>query len=352
MTEVFAELPFNIVPSKNFKLNPVEEIINFVESHEEYRFNKEIIDIVYKYLGIYLQLIYRQIYKLSGRHDEYFIPVKRNLQKGEIDYVDLTDIIDENGNTLLHHFAMMGHYDLVELLLTKYKIEPEIHNYGIDHDTDMDDPGKTALMCIVEKYWNTETLQKYLDICVLLVRNKADWTQIFRLIFWSFHYAIHLKIKKNNKMNHIEKNIIELIYHLKKLELIDINSKCVRETSKKFGRLTDPEHFGRRIYFYNIDIYYSWHFAANKKYRDPDLRPILFLAILTKNKPIIDCLFQNGAEMENYKQYDGLEKDYIEGIRKQYNYLKRKAFLEAFDGNHDIKYLSNPYQMREIASYL
>lgn len=348
MTELFAELPFNIVPSKNFKLNPVEEIINFVKSHEEYRFNKKIIDIVYKYLGIYLQMIYQQIYKLNGRHDQYFIPVKRNIKKGEIELVDLSDIIDENGNTLLHHFAMMCHYDLVELLLTKYKIEPEIHNYGIDHDTDMDDPGKTALMCVAEQYWNPETLQKYLDICVLLVRNKADWTQIFRLIFWKFHYAIHLKIKKNNKMNHIEKNIIELISHLKNLELIDINLKCVRETSKKFGRLTDPEGYGRRIYFYNIDIYYSW----NIKYADPARRPLLFLAILTKNKPIIDYLLQNGAEMVNYVEYDKLEKDYIEGIRKQYNYIKRKAFLEAFDGNHDIKYLFDPYQMREIASYL
>lgn len=352
MTEVFAELPFNILPDKNFKLNPVEEIIVFVESHEEYRFNKQITDIINKYLGIYLQLIYRQIYRLNGRHNQYFIPIKKDVKKGEIGCVELSDIIDENGNTLLHHFAIMGHYELVELLITKYKIDINIHNHGIDYDTDRDDPGKTAIMCVVEQYWKPELVQKYLDICVLLVRHKSDWTQIFRLIFWSFQYTIHLKIKNDDKINHIEKNIIELMTHLKKLELIDINLKCIRETSKKFGRLTDPERFGRRIYFYNIDIYYSWNLSINKKYHDPLIRPILFLAILTKNKPIIDWLLQNGAEMENYKQYNGLEKDFIEGIRKQYNYMKRKAFLEAFDENHDIKYLFDPYQLREIASYL
>lgn len=368
----FNELPFNDVSENIYE--PLSELILFIEKHNEYYADKSLINVIYKYLGIYLQMIYCQVYSIKSIRTKIHYSDKNIVSDYNIDskftyYIHLSDIRDENGNTLLHQFALLGYYELVEMALTKYKIDPNINNNGIDYDTDRDDPGKSALMCVVELDWNEEHKQKYLDICVLLVKNNSDWTKIFRLLFWGFAYCIYIKIKKDDNINHIEKNIIILMDVLKKMNLIDINILCVSCISKKFGRLTDPERFGRRFYFYNIEkpIYpnskkvttYSdskiynvnkpnYIFNLNKT----NNKTILFLSILSKNKQLTYWLIHNGAEMENYIEYEKLQKDYIENIRKEYLYYRRKPLLETTYCFNNIKYLSDPYILREISSYL
>ena len=332
MTELFAQLPFNID-----LYDPFYEIIMFIENHRYLRQDERLLVLINRYLGFYLRSQYKDIYIGTSQFNEYTN--------------DISFIVDEKGNTLLHHFASFGYPDLVELLLKKYKINPNVLNYGIDFYENNDDPGKTAIMCVVEMQWTYENTQKFIDICVLLVKYGADWIMIFRSLFWRFDYYISDRIRDHNRYDYeqydyIEENIIRVLDKLKKINLINLNVKCVSYVSQKFGRREDPEGLGRRKYYHLI--YNHNKYCVN----DKKIKEILYLAIITKYERLVYWLIRNNAEMEKYIEYEKMPKDYIDPIKKEYTYQKRKSFLEVMEVFYGIRYLSTPYHVREILTYL
>lgn len=327
----FNELPYHIEYEN--MTNNIDNLIEIIKNNEKYANDHKLLDLLNKYLGHYLQMYYALYYSRG--------------QKKETFNDNLTLITDEKGNTLLHHFAVLGYYELVEFALTKLNISPNRNNYGIDYYINRDDPGKTALMCVIEMVWDDEYKNTYLDICILLIQNNADWTRIFYSSFLEFNGVICKKFKKNID-SHIDNNIIDLMDKLKKMDLIDLNVNCVHYLSKKFGRMSDPDGFGHRSYYHHI-VHPKFY---NCKYKDN--KPIIYLAILTYSTKIVDWLINNGAEMTYYPEYDGIKtiSEYSKNIYKTYLFCKRKHLLMAFDSINNIKYLNSPFELREIASYL
>lgn len=334
---LFNELPFHVV--SNEIPDPFEELFVFVKQHMKFKHDNIIFELLNKYLGMYLQKIYGDIYREPA-----------SILKA---YPHVSCIVDEDGNTLLHHFAVLRYYELVEFVLTKLNINPNIHNYGKDYDTNRDDPGKTALMCVIEMVWNEDHKQEYLDICELLVKNDADWTQIFRSSFLIFNGQFIVnkfnKDEKNNAVDkNIDKNIIELLNILNKKHLVDLNVKCVQFLRKRFGRRTDPEGFGERSSYYHIECpKYSQHKYNNGK-------TLLYLAMVTGSNTIVNWLIKNGAELFEYPEYKQnriLNIRYLK-IKKDYLFQRRKHLLLLTNDQINNKYLSSQLEVREILSYI
>jgi hypothetical protein len=334
MSHYFSELPFYLGLDDVY--DPIGEIILYLDAHdkrEEYAF---VYNLLNKYMGNYLQLYF-------NNYCEY------KKAKAASQNIELSTIVDENGNTLLHHFAMLGDCELVEIALNRLKIDVNAHNYGVDYFTDRDDKGKTALMCVVEMDWHGEWKQKYMDVCILLVQNNADWTRLFHLTEVDTYGINHrIKINKNNEYvySNTDDNVIVLLEELNNKGLIDVNTKCVYRGRKRFGRRTCPERWGRRYSYYIIQhpMYMSGNYSFNKT--------VMYLAVWNRNLRLVNWLLRNGADFECNVEYLALPEPYITYLKKEYMFHKRKSALMVMENNVNNKYLSCPYVFREVLSYV